>query len=247
MIAVDGDLEDVLPGIDLHLAADTHTYGSMYVTVRNDGARESADAFILAGDLIYTYDNLTGLDKDDPQLVPIGLATGSQSWTTSAGSRSATSARSSSIAGSPRKCLLGASAPICAIRLMRSSSSGCAPATTRTVVITHLHYDHVGNFDRFPKARFHLQEAEVAFATGKYMHHPFLSHAFEVEDVVGMVRLNYRGRVIFHSGDTELAPGFRLHLAGGHSAGLQFVSVHMRRGWLVLASDVTHYTKGPSD
>jgi hypothetical protein len=51
----------------------------MYVTVRNDGARESADAFILAGDLIYTYDNLTGLDKNDPQLVPIGLAVGSQS------------------------------------------------------------------------------------------------------------------------------------------------------------------------
>ena len=79
MIAVDGDREDVLPGIDLHLAADTHTYGSMYVTVRNDGARESADAFILAGDLIYTDDNLTGLNKNDPQLVPIGLATGSQS------------------------------------------------------------------------------------------------------------------------------------------------------------------------
>ena len=24
------------------------------------------------------------------------------------------------------------------------------------VILTHLHYDHVGNFDRFPKARFHL-------------------------------------------------------------------------------------------
>jgi hypothetical protein len=47
--------------------------------LHNDGARESACAFILAGDLIYTYDNLTGLDKNDPQLVPIGLATGSQS------------------------------------------------------------------------------------------------------------------------------------------------------------------------
>jgi hypothetical protein len=62
------------------------------------------------------------------------------------------------------------------------------------------------------------------------MRHPFLSHAFEVEDVVGMVRLNYRGRVVFHNGDTELAPGLRLHLAGGHSAGLQFVSVHTERG-----------------
>ncbi len=56
-----------------------------------------------------------------------------------------------------------------------------------------------------------------------------------------MVRLNYRGRVVFHKGDVELAPGVRLHLAGGHSAGLQFVSVYTQRGWVVLASDVTHY------
>lgn len=79
LVYVDGDLEDVLPGIDLHLAADTHTYGSMYVTVRNDGARDSADTWVFAGDLIYTYDNLTGLDPDAPQIVPIGLAVGSQS------------------------------------------------------------------------------------------------------------------------------------------------------------------------
>ena len=70
---------------------------------------------------------------------------------------------------------------------------GVRAADVEDVIITHLHYDHVGNFDRFPKARFHLQETELAFATGKYMAHPFLSHAFEVEDVVGMVRLNYRG------------------------------------------------------
>jgi N-acyl homoserine lactone hydrolase len=78
MILIDGDQEDVLPGIDVHLAADTHTYGSMYVTIRNDGARNSADKWIFAGDLIYTYDNLTGLDPAAPQIVPIGLAVGSQ-------------------------------------------------------------------------------------------------------------------------------------------------------------------------
>jgi hypothetical protein len=49
------------------------------VTVRNDGARESQDAWVFAGDNVYTYDNLTGLDPNDPYLVPIGLATGSQS------------------------------------------------------------------------------------------------------------------------------------------------------------------------
>ena len=54
MIVVDGDRDDVVPGIDLRLAADTHTFGSMYVTVRNDGARESQDAWVFAGDNVYT-------------------------------------------------------------------------------------------------------------------------------------------------------------------------------------------------
>lgn len=79
MICIDGDREDVLPGIDVHLAADTHTYGSMYVTIRNDGAKNSRDVWIFAGDLLYTYDNLSGLDESNPQIVPIGLAVGSQS------------------------------------------------------------------------------------------------------------------------------------------------------------------------
>jgi N-acyl homoserine lactone hydrolase len=79
MITIDGDREDVLPGIDVHLASDTHTYGSMYVTVRNDGAENGGDVWIFAGDLLYTYDNLTGLDESAPQIVPIGLAVGSQS------------------------------------------------------------------------------------------------------------------------------------------------------------------------
>lgn len=78
MICIEGDQENVLPGIDVHLAADTHTYGSMYVTVRNDGTSGGEDRWIFAGDLIYTYDNLTGLDPAAPQIVPIGLAVGSQ-------------------------------------------------------------------------------------------------------------------------------------------------------------------------
>ena len=109
------------------------------------------------------------------------------------------------------------------------------------VILTHLHYDHVGNFDRFPRARFHLQERELAYATGKYMRYPRLAHSFEVEDVCGIVRLNYARRVFFYDGDAELAPGITLHAAGGHSAGLQFVRVRTARGFVVLASDVSHF------
>ena len=32
-----------------------------------------------------------------------------------------------------------------------------------------------------------------------------------------------------------------VHLVGGHSRGLQFVRVRTKRGWVVVASDATHY------
>ena len=127
----------------------------------------------------------------------------------------------------------------CPVETLRELS--IRPEDVGDVILTHLHYDHVGNFDLFPNARFHLQDRELQFATGRYMQYPALANSFEVEDVCGIIRLNYGRRVIFHDGDAELAPGIRLHRAGGHSAGLQFVSVATRRGRVVLASDVSHY------
>lgn len=58
MFLIDGDLKDVIPGVDLHLASDSHTYGSMWVSVRNDGAEASKDVWILAGDLVNQFDNI---------------------------------------------------------------------------------------------------------------------------------------------------------------------------------------------
>lgn len=78
LVSVQGDRADVIPGIDLHEAFDTHTWGSMFVNVRNDGRTGSDDCWIFAGDLIYSYANLQGYEAADPQYIPIGLATGSQ-------------------------------------------------------------------------------------------------------------------------------------------------------------------------
>jgi len=126
--------------------------------------------------------------------------------------------------------------PIDALQLL-----GVHADAVRDVVLTHLHYDHVGNLHRFPAATFHLQEPDLHFAVGRHMRYRHLNHAFEVEDVVGLVRLNYAGRVRLHNGAVELYPGITLHPAPGHSAGLQFVCVNTRRGVVVLASDVTHF------
>lgn len=118
---------------------------------------------------------------------------------------------------------------------------GVAPETVEDVVITHLHYDHAGNLDLFPKARFHLQDAEMGFATGRHMCQACIRYPFDVEDVVKMVRAVYAERVVFHDGDAEIAPGVSLHKAGGHSAGLQMVRVETGRGPVVLASDASHF------
>lgn len=78
LVCCKGAMEEVLPGIDLVPAYDTHTAGSQYVVVRNDRGAPASDTWVLAGDLIYQFDNLDGGDPDDPYFHPVGLANGSQ-------------------------------------------------------------------------------------------------------------------------------------------------------------------------
>lgn len=118
---------------------------------------------------------------------------------------------------------------------------GIDAATVEDVVITHLHHDHAGTLDDFPRARFHLQEAEMAYATGRCMTWPHLRLTYTCDHVCQMVRGVFDGRVAFADGDRELAPGLSVHLIGGHSKGMQVVRARTARGWLVIASDATHY------
>jgi glyoxylase-like metal-dependent hydrolase (beta-lactamase superfamily II) len=47
--------------------------------------------------------------------------------------------------------------------------------------------------------------------------------------------------VFLYGGERELAPGITMHPVGGHTPGMQFVRVHTGRGWVVLASDCSHF------
>ena len=80
----------------------------------------------------------------------------------------------------------------------------------------------------------------MAYATGRCMCHAHQRIPFEADDVVAMVRKVFDGRVVFHDGDDQLAPGLTVHHIGGHSMGLQCVRVKTRRGHVVLAADATH-------
>ena len=118
---------------------------------------------------------------------------------------------------------------------------GIAPETVEDVIITHMHYDHAGNHSLFPRARYHLQDSEMDFVTGRCMCHSLLSHGYEVDDVTQMVRCVFENRVQFRDGAGEIAPGIEVHHIGGHTKGLQSVRVRTRRGWVVLASDASHF------
>ena len=78
------------------------------------------------------------------------------------------------------------------IRSMRWTAFGVKADSIKDVIVTHLHYDHAGNLDRFPNARFHLQDREMSYATGRCMCNGTLRHPFSVEHVTLMVRHVYQ-------------------------------------------------------
>ena len=113
--------------------------------------------------------------------------------------------------------------------------------SVETLIITHAHYDHAGGLDLFPNATIHIQQSEMSYVTGACMCHQHLRKAFSADHVCQLVRRLYSGRVVFHDGDGQIAPGVTVHRIGGHTAGLQVVRVKTGSGWLCLASDASHY------
>lgn len=109
------------------------------------------------------------------------------------------------------------------------------------VLLSHMHFDHCGELDRFGNARFWLQEREMAYWTGPRASRSPGRHVVEVDDVQNLVALSLDGRVRYVDGDEEIAPGLSLHRVGGHTPGMQVVRVQTRSGPVLLASDATHY------
>lgn len=118
---------------------------------------------------------------------------------------------------------------------------GISPDRVEDIVISHMHYDHAGNHELFPRARYHVQDAEMTYCTGRCMADPEIGGVFDANAVTAMIHKVYAGRVQFHDGDEELAPGISLHKVGGHTRGMQIVRVATARGWVVLGSDTAHF------
>jgi glyoxylase-like metal-dependent hydrolase (beta-lactamase superfamily II) len=131
-------------------------------------------------------------------------------------------------------------------QFLRSPDKGLAEigvdtGSVKHVIVSHFHYDHVGNYALFPNATFYVQDSEMAFYTGRNAPLGAFRHSIEVEDVCALVRLNYEGRLSFVDGSREIVPGVSVHHVGGHTAGMQIVTVAHARGQAVVASDASHY------
>ena len=118
---------------------------------------------------------------------------------------------------------------------------GVEAASVKHVILSHFHYDHVGNYALFPNATFYVQDSEMEFYTGRNAALPAFRHSVEVDDVCALIRLNYDRRMQFVDGSREIVPGIAVHHVGGHTAGMQIVTVAHARGRAVVASDASHY------
>jgi glyoxylase-like metal-dependent hydrolase (beta-lactamase superfamily II) len=132
-----------------------------------------------------------------------------------------------------RACLC---APLDALRAL-----GVEPAMVSTVVLTHLHYDHIGNLAAFPRATLIVPKRELEFWTGPMAaRFQFGSHV-EGGELAAVERAAAEGRVRLTDGTEEIVDGITAIAAGGHSPGQQITVVRAAEGEIVLASDAAHF------
>jgi glyoxylase-like metal-dependent hydrolase (beta-lactamase superfamily II) len=113
---------------------------------------------------------------------------------------------------------------------------GVAPEAITDVIISHIHWDHAGGADLFPKARVWLQREEYDYyvgAAGEPLH-----DAIDSLDSAMLHGLHRAGRVRLAAGDSvEILPGITVYTGGKHTYASQYVGVNTPKGTVVVASD----------
>jgi glyoxylase-like metal-dependent hydrolase (beta-lactamase superfamily II) len=120
---------------------------------------------------------------------------------------------------------------------------GVDPASVSHVLVTHLHYDHVGNLGAFPAAELVVPQRELAFWTGPMADRPQFADHVEPGEIAGLARERQLGRVRTFAGRAEVVPGVQAVELGGHSPGQAIVLVETGGAPVVLASDAAHFTE----
>jgi len=122
---------------------------------------------------------------------------------------------------------------------------GIKPEQVTRIVVTHMHFDHIGGItdfaQAFPAAKFYVQKTEFDFwvnspisqrAPFKLLQNPDANKAFG--------ELAKGPRVIQINGDMVIGPDMQLLLAPGHTPGLQAVLIPTAKGQTIVGSDSAH-------
>ncbi|MCC2609426.1 MBL fold metallo-hydrolase [Neorhizobium sp. Rsf11] len=100
----------------------------------------------------------------------------------------------------------------------------------RTVILSHLHFDHIANVECFPKAEIVLHESEFAYVRDHRFDDPAISR-FQVESLLRSPQLT------LVSGELEVLPGVRMISTPGHSGGHVSLVMTVDGKRVVLAQD----------
>ncbi len=118
---------------------------------------------------------------------------------------------------------------------------GVAPAAVSALVITHAHYDHIGNLGAFETTPLVMARAEYEFWTGPDSEHLLFRHSAEADDLARLRKAGAEERIRFVTGTLSLGGGVLATEVGGHTPGQLVVSVWTEEGTVVIASDAVHY------
>jgi glyoxylase-like metal-dependent hydrolase (beta-lactamase superfamily II) len=120
---------------------------------------------------------------------------------------------------------------------------GSSPREVDHVVLSHMHWDHIGNTDLFPNATFSIARREYEFWRGPFGRRPCLGLALGDEELGAIEHLDRAGRLFQIEDDLHrLYPGLHLITTPGHTPGQLVADVGVAGGSVVLASDALHYT-----
>ncbi|MGO2113262.1 MAG: N-acyl homoserine lactonase family protein [Pseudoclavibacter sp.] len=115
------------------------------------------------------------------------------------------------------------------------------PASAPEVLITHAHYDHIGNLDLFRSSRVTIAAAEYEFWTSGMERRAQFHHSVEDAELLELRRVHDEGRMRTFDEELEIVPGVRMVRVGGHTPGQSVVLVDTEAGRVALASDAVHY------